>query len=444
MSSHLDTRCNSARNRTPGRRILRLAALLALVVLLGAMGPVDAEGEAYGYFTLTYDPSLCPSPTCGGFHLQAVNQPSTTCADGSQQASCYVASADFGALQAPPNSASGEVVVRGRITADEYPGFGNLGRLIVESAWTGATLQTVIGTFFRIRNLGIVCVTAPCFSIEARVLNQSAILALSRLDLDAVDATPAQLAAAQAAAQRGDLLIAGTTAPDPGPAGEGLALIASQFWLPEPAKPRCVSDAECSTGEHCNAAEVCLPLPECEPGDPCPTICSGYCEKLDCASNSDCDATHYCASDGLCRSDGACLLEVDCSVPGNDYVHIECVGHGICEASGAGQSVCGWECTNPMCVDLLGYDFGPCDAVLGWGVVGGACVEVSGCDADPFALFASGDECTTACPPTHAVPVLGLPGALGLGLGLSGLAIAWSRRSTKTAPWRDDSEEVCK
>ena len=436
MSSQLDSGGNPASTRTSARMILRLPPLLVLVVLVGALGPVDAQGGSYGYFTVTPDPTLCPSPTCGGFHLQAVNQSSTTCADGSQQASCYVASADFGALEAPPG---GNLIVRGRITADEYPGFGNLGRLVAESAWTMATPQSVNGTFFRIRDLGIVCVTFPCFATEARVLNQTAILALSRLDLGAVGATPAQLAAAQAAVQRGDLLVAGTTAPDPGPAGEGLALIASQFWLPEPAKPRCLSDAECSTGALCNATEICLPLPECEPGDPCPAVCSGYCENAACTSNAECDATHYCASDGVCRPDGACRLEVDCSVPGNDYVHIECVGHGICEASGASEGMCGWECTNPMCVDLLGYDFGACAAVLGVGVVSGACVGVSGCSPDPFALFTSGNECTAACPPAPAVPALGLPGAVGLGLVLSGLAIAWLRRSTKTVPRRDDS-----
>ncbi len=428
MSSHLDCGCNPPWARTPARTLLRLSLLFVLVALVGAPGPVGAQVAGYGYFTVAPDLRLCPAPICGGFHLHAVNQVSTTCADGSQQASCYVASADFGALAAPPSFAPGEVVVRGLIAADDYPGFGNLGRLVAESAWTGVTPQAAQGTFFRIRDLGIVCVTAPCFSIEARVLNQTAILVLSGLDLGAVDATPAQLAAAQAAAGRGNLLVAGTTAPDPGPAGEGLALIASQFWLPEPAKLRCLSDAECSTGARCNAAEVCLPLPECEPGDSCPAVCSGCCETTTCTSNAECDATHYCATDGLCRTDGVCRLEVDCSLPGNGYGHIACLGHGICVASGTDEGACGWECTNPMCVDLLGYDFGSCAAVLGWGVVGGACVAVSGCDPDPFVLFASRDECTAACP-AQVVPVLGLGGALALGLGLSCLAVAWSRRS---------------
>ena len=403
-------------------------------MLVAAPALVGAQAVNYAYFTVSPDPRLCPAPTCGGFQLRAVNQDTTTCADGSQQASCYVASADFGALETPPGFAPGEVVVRGRLAADEYPGFGNLGRLVAESAWTGATRQAAQGTFLRIRDRGIVCVTSPCFSIEGRVLNKKKILPLSSLDLDAVDATPAQLAAAQAAVRRGDLLVTGTFGPDPGPAGEGLALIASQFWLPEPANTRCVSEADCSAGERCNAAEVCLPLPECEPGDPCPAVCSGYCETSACTINADCDASAYCASDGLCRSDGTCGLEVDCSLPGNDYPHIECVGHGTCDMA----SSCGWECTNPMCVDLLGYGFGPCDAVLGWGVVSGACVEVSGCDPEPFELFASRDACEAACPAQPVpVPLLGLRGVLVLGLGLSCLTVAFSRRSTTVAAPRD-------
>jgi len=434
MSSHLDSRSHPGRAGILPRTRLRLSPLFVLLALFAAPGSVGAQVGSFVYFSVTPDLRFCPTPTCGGFHLQAFNQTSTTCADGSQQTSCYVASADFGALEAPPSFGSEEVIVLGWIESDDYPVFGNLGKLVVEWAWKGATPQASQGTFFQIRDLGIVCVAAPCFSIEAYVLNQTALLTLSGLDLAAVDATPAQLAAAQAARQRGDLLVAGMTAPDPGPAGEGLALIASQFWLPEPTKPRCLSDADCSAGASCNASEICLPPPGCSPGNACPAVCSGYCEPTECTRNAECDASEYCANDGLCRADGACRLEVDCSLPGNDYPHIECVGHGICEASGGNEDACGWQCTNSMCVDLLGYDLGPCDAVLGWGVVGGACVEVSGCESDPFTLFGSGEECATACPPDNAVPALGLPGALLLGVGLSGLGVAWLRRSTKSSP----------
>jgi hypothetical protein len=85
-----------------------------------------------------------------------------------------------------------------------------------------------------------------------------------------------------------------------------------------------------------------------------------------------------------------------------------------------------------MCTDLLGYDFGPCDAVLGWGVIEGVCVEVSGCEADPFTLFTSSEECTTACRAAHAVPALGQPATFGLGLLVSALALAWLGRRSDT------------
>ena len=259
-----------------------LAPLVVSLAFVCTPGSASAAAGPYGYFSLAPDPRLCPSPACGGWWLAAVNQSTTTCLDGSQQAACYVASADFGALKAPPTFGSGfgSLIVRGRIEAYEEPVFGELGRLVAESAWTGATPQSVQGVVYRVRDLGIVCVTHPCYSLESRVLNQTDSRLISELDLSAIDATPDQLAAAEVALQRGDLIVRGTTGPDPGPAGEGLALHATQLFLPEPARPRCQSDAECVSGTLCNAAEICLPLPECEPGDPCPTVCSGYCSDV--------------------------------------------------------------------------------------------------------------------------------------------------------------------
>ena len=243
---------------------------------MGAPIPGSAGAGTYGYFVVELDPRLCPAPVCGGFQLRAANLALTHCADGSQQPVCYVASADFGALEAPPSFAT-EVVVRGRIDPDLYPGFGNLGKLVVESAWTAATSQAAQGSYFRLRDLGIVCATTPCFAFEARPLNDASTIALSSVDLGAVDATSDQLEAAQQAALQGDLLVAGATAPEPGPAGDGLALIASQFGLPEPHSQRCTFDEDCPVWATCNAAEICLPPPDCEPGEPCPAICTGYC-----------------------------------------------------------------------------------------------------------------------------------------------------------------------
>ena len=138
--------------------------------------------------------------------------------------------------------------------------------------------------------------------------------------------------------------------------------------------------------------ERCEPQLTCDTRDnvaDAPGVCRARCEtKADCKEGS------YCASDGLCDDDGACEREVDCNLPGNDYGHIECVGHGICSSI---VGACGWQCEAPQCVDLAGFDFGPCDAVLGWGVIDGSCRALSGCSAGDFQLFATGGECRKAC-----------------------------------------------
>jgi hypothetical protein len=39
----------------------------------------------------------------------------------------------------------------------------------------------------------------------------------------------------------------------------------------------CYSDNDCAAGTRCNAAEVCLPPPDCEPGGACEPVCYGFC-----------------------------------------------------------------------------------------------------------------------------------------------------------------------
>ena len=221
-----------------GRRpsvLSALGSLAWLVVLLAFVvdpGSAGAAAGPYAYYSLTPDLRLCPSPACGGWWLESVNQTTTTCFDGTQRPACYVASVDFDVLEASPTFGSGSdsLIVRGQIEAYVGPVTGDFGRLVAESAWKRVTLDPGQGDFYRVRDLGIVCITHPCYSLEARRLNQTSRLSISRLDLTAIDATPETLAAAEAALRRGDLIVRGTTGPDPGPAGEGKALLASQLF----------------------------------------------------------------------------------------------------------------------------------------------------------------------------------------------------------------------
>lgn len=187
------------------------------------------------------------------------------------------------------------------------------------------------------------------------------------------------------------------------------------------AQSECISDEDCPAGEWCRQAQSsdpAKPIYECVPFVGEGASCGGFrppwtfercqpkfiCDLPDfvadapgicrpeCKTDGDCAADEYCASDHTCDRDGACEVEIDCNLPGNSYAHIECVGHGTCSQQGQ----CGWVCESPQCIDLDGYDFGPCDAVLGWGVEFDVCAELSGCSS-PFTLFGTEAECRRAC-----------------------------------------------
>jgi len=101
----------------------------------------------------------------------------------------------------------------------------------------------------------------------------------------------------------------------------------------------CVSDDDCGTGNHCDAAgfchraDECATSTDCSPNhfcglpdgweddgyllcleDPNPTCVDdgqGAC-RLPCASDADCFDGGGCASDGLCHASNECATEADC------------------------------------------------------------------------------------------------------------------------------------
>ena len=164
----------------------------------------------------------------------------------------------------------------------------------------------------------------------------------------------------------------------------------------DPAVNECAAFA--GEGESCGgftpawAQQVCAPGLVCADVPPNIPDAPGVCRRP-CEANSDCGEGQYCDVSGLCRSDGACSTHADCNLEGNDYVHIECVGYGVCGE----RDQCGWTCGAPQCLDLAGVDFGPCDYPLGAAVVNGACERLDGCDNQGFEMFESLLECRETC-----------------------------------------------
>ena len=134
-----------------------------------------------GYFIVTRrDMRKCMSPICGGYVVKRVNQATTTCADGSKQAECYVSSMTYGGigLSAREESEfrgafeSGKALVKARMYKQKFNGH-TLGVLKASEGWAGATGSAPDGTFYRAADNGIRCIKAPCPSTTAYGLNNA-------------------------------------------------------------------------------------------------------------------------------------------------------------------------------------------------------------------------------------------------------------------------------
>jgi hypothetical protein len=144
------------------------------------------------------DPRLCPSPICGGYWVLLANRSRTRCSDGALRPRCYVARA-LGEDRRPlaaglPDGA----LVRADIEQWTFEGFGELGALVVADV-RHPVGKAVKGAYYRVRDLGIRCVRAPCFSFRAARVNGSARITFSSLDLLGATPTREELARAKAA-----------------------------------------------------------------------------------------------------------------------------------------------------------------------------------------------------------------------------------------------------
>jgi hypothetical protein len=247
------------------------------------------------YFAAVPDLRRCASPRCGGYFVRAVNRASTRCSDGTVAERCYVAELDLDVFGDDPPALGRETVLRGRIESHVYPAFGDLGRFVATEAFSSATSAIATGAFFRLADTGLRCITAPCFSISADLLNRDFKFRLSALDLTPVGAGADAQKRALAALADANLVVSGRLRTRPYPSNVGLELVASQFYLP--LAERCLSNADCASTEQCNAADVCLPPPGCDRGEVCPDVCSGYCVSGapdECSTDSDCPSGNWC------------------------------------------------------------------------------------------------------------------------------------------------------
>lgn len=280
----------------------------------------------YGYFIVTRrDYRRCISPLCGGFYVKRVNEPTTTCADGSKQKECYVASITFKGMglsareeqEFRASVESGHALVKARTYKTKWNSV-TLGTLKASEGWESATKSvdgSFDGTFFRAGDNGIRCIKAPCPSTSATKLNSK-----ESWNVIAVHLDNTQNPADQQSLDR---------------AQNGLATEEGILVAGGVAIPKCIPGSNC--GPFVNASDFYLKVTRTEG-----VACGGHVM----GPPQHCNAGQYCAwtTENMCGAfdaSGACTYKPDvcnkiykpvCACDGNTYSN-------ECMAAAAGYSV---------------------------------------------------------------------------------------------------------
>lgn len=208
-----------------------IAVVLLVAAALAGAGPAasDPAPSVSSYYVARADPRLCPSPMCGGIWVKRVN---------TEAKERYAASADLSRLGMVDKAAlqrlitEGRAVARGRLVRGRVQGFPELDTLVVSEVWITSSRNRARGTFHRLRDRGIRCVTTPCFSVHAARLNSARHVNVSDVDLSHTGAGATDQGRALARIGKEGLIVAGRVViePNAGPAGRGRTYVATQFY----------------------------------------------------------------------------------------------------------------------------------------------------------------------------------------------------------------------
>ena len=159
-------------------RFLLPAAILASLTFSPATirsdfqkaSPPDNRASTSGFYSFRRDLRRCASPLCGGYFIRLVNQSRMRCANNRFQRECYVANIEWDGHTQPDNE---RALLRGSMHTRGDRN-GRFGVLRVSEVWHAASSNQSGGTFYRVRDRGIRCITHPCETHHEATLNSRA------------------------------------------------------------------------------------------------------------------------------------------------------------------------------------------------------------------------------------------------------------------------------
>lgn len=180
------------------------------------------------FYTIRPDMRKCASPMCGGYFVKRVNATNTRCANGKNMTECYVASIDWnGVPEVEPRKAllKGELLYKGNKN-------GKYGLLKVTEAWASVSAASPSGEFYRVRDLGVRCIAAPCETHSEAKLNStfSRHIAGIKLKFEEPSAQKMEEVNRASTSQEG-VLVTGTHETVTGPAGRSQTLNVTQLYV---------------------------------------------------------------------------------------------------------------------------------------------------------------------------------------------------------------------
>ena len=199
-----------------------------------------AEEENYYVWTRD-DMRMCPSPTCGGVFIKALNHVLTSCADGNVAKDCQVILLDFSLLDMSENEQAnfqqafteGLGIIKGQLLEVQQDGF-LFPTLKVYEAWLAQSGEETAkpAGFFRVHDTGIQCITTPCLTVDEEILNLRWDRSIAGVDLSFTGAEMEQINAGYQEMKTGSIIATGRHVAVRGPAGFSQNLVATEFYLP--------------------------------------------------------------------------------------------------------------------------------------------------------------------------------------------------------------------